>query len=137
MFSKWKKESRAQVEAQAVPDIMEPSWGWAGISRRMVGCDTVSWEYSEREEESYEEEPYVQKGDPPLNSVLHTLQSHASQASAGPLDFSAPAGPAVAPTKPLGNFQGPVCPAWKLGNQKHHYTSIGLDVTIALSLKMH
>ena len=74
MFSKWKKESRAQVEAQAVLDIMEPSWGWAGISRRMVGCDTVSWEYSEREEESYEEEPYVQKGDPTLNSVLHTLQ---------------------------------------------------------------
>ena len=24
-----------------------------------------------------------------------------------------------------------------MGNQKHHYTSIGLDFTIALSLKMH
>ena len=79
----------------------------------------------------------MQKGDPTLNSVLHTWQSHASLASAAPLGFSAPVGPAVALTMPLWNFQGPVCPACKLGNQKYHYTSIGLDFTIALSLKMH
>lgn len=92
----------------------------------MVGCGTISWEYSRQsktEQESDEEESYVQKGDPTLNSVLHTLQSHASQASAGPMAFSAPVGPALALTKPCGKFQGPVCPAWKMGNQKHHYTS--------------
>lgn len=104
MFSKRKKESRVQVEAQAVPGYNGAILGRAGISRRMVGCGTVSWEYSKTEQESDEEESYVQKGDPTLNSVLHTLQSHASQASAGPTDFSAPVGPALALTKPFGKF---------------------------------